>query len=501
MGKRLNFKALQAAVRDAARNAFSEVRANHPNDTFYAYALYTTDGGDYLVPTSNSEEGLRRVMKQYASKSEDSTVNELSLRWSAPDWPYHTEGERHFNVVEELLANGPSIYDLSDSAAERHVNKLMQAFIGGLLDLDEEGFFGKDKERDRVVLLIMMGDQDRNFLLECAKKLNPPGVYERFAKPLQHQTIGTFTEIGSCKVYTTLDVGISQDGHTLATAGENEIFAFSIPGYAEILNKQTGDFQGHMYFVWCCALAPNGTQLAAGWMSGTPEGMGGIERWSLQRKARLPAMPAYKGGIWTVAYSPDSQLLASGGHDKTIRLWSVSNGHLIRELHGHADAVRCVAFSPDGMTLASIDRQPHSLRLWRVATSELLAQCDDGGEYLAFSPDGKLLAVVFGYGSGNSSTVRIWNIEPMQSEPIMIDITHRADAVTFSPDSQYVAVGGTLPGIAELWSVVEKKCIATLDPGYESIHGLAFIDANTIAVTGRGFSRPPILLWDISRPD
>ena len=56
-----------------------------------------------------------------------------------------------------------------------------------------------------------------------------------------------------------------------------------------------------------------------------------------------------------MTFSPDGKTVASAGGktDKTIRLWDVANGALLKTLTGHTSLVECIAFSPDGLTLAS----------------------------------------------------------------------------------------------------------------------------------------------------
>lgn len=54
-----------------------------------------------------------------------------------------------------------------------------------------------------------------------------------------------------------------------------------------------------------------------------------------------------------VTFSPDCKLIASCSDDMTVGVWGVEDGDLIAQLGGHVDAVESVAFSHDGLTLAS----------------------------------------------------------------------------------------------------------------------------------------------------
>ncbi len=79
----------------------------------------------------------------------------------------------------------------------------------------------------------------------------------------------------------------------------------------------------------------------------------------------LDTLLGHKELVQTLAFSPDGLLLASGSRDRSIKLWRSSDGSELNALFGHQKFVRSVVFSPDGRILVSAS-EDGSIRLWGI---------------------------------------------------------------------------------------------------------------------------------------
>jgi WD40 repeat protein len=215
-------------------------------------------------------------------------------------------------------------------------------------------------------------------------------------------------------------------------------------------------------------------------------------------------LTGHSGSIGALAWSPDSQILASGAiNDRVIRLWNPATGQVIRMLEGHTGWIRSLAYSPDGKLLAS-GSTDMTVRVWDAASGRSLHTLDGHTDLLGgvvFSPDSKTLA-----SASRDGSVRLWDVATGQERagfkfqtPVVPDTTTHVwtTGLAFSPDGKTLAVGA-IDGIARLLDATTGKVLRELTghTGWIVIRGVLFApDGRTLATAGTDGS---VRLWDPS---
>jgi WD40 repeat protein len=190
--------------------------------------------------------------------------------------------------------------------------------------------------------------------------------------------------------------------------------------------------------------------------------------------------------IGCVAFSPDGTTLASGGIGGKVRLWNLATGKIAAILPVPNDSVRLVAFSPDGALLASssLGVRPGTITLWDLATNKETAsiQAENLSSLMAFSRSGKTLLWTdmntsdFSESPGEPTTLCLWDIAASKNRALFSVCTV----------NEFYRVG--IPGMpkdprVELDIYIRFVCSLALAP-----------DGNIIAV---GDNKGIVDIWDL----
>ena len=211
-------------------------------------------------------------------------------------------------------------------------------------------------------------------------------------------------------------------------------------------------------------------------------------------KHETAILRGHTDAVRTVAFSPDGNWIVSGSWDNTLILWNAKSGKPIGEpMRGHTGVVCAVAFSPDGSRIVSGSRDK-TLILWDAKSGKSIGKPMRGHKYgvnsVAFSPDGSRIV------SGSEDmTLILWNAK--SGKPIgepMKGHSGTVDAVAFSSDGSQI-VSGSADETLILWDAKSGKPISEPMRGHENVvSSVAFSPDGSQIVSGSWDKT--LILWD-----
>jgi WD40 repeat protein len=243
-------------------------------------------------------------------------------------------------------------------------------------------------------------------------------------------------------------VAITADGMTLVSSSDDH----TVKVWSVATGEERATLRGHEEGIPAVALTPDGNTLA----SGSKDRSVGL--WDVAAGQMRHDLWGHKSPVSAVAFSPDGQVLASGDsgdriEDGEIKLWEVASGTLrttlvlnrwsgFTHLYG---GVTSLAFTADGKKLAAAT-EFGDVKLWDMTTGKTEARVKGSARCLAFTPDGQTLA------AGGANGVRLWDVATQRERALFEGRGDKVNAIAFTADGRTLAAGCS-DGTVKLWDM------------------------------------------------
>ncbi|MEM7773385.1 MAG: NB-ARC domain-containing protein, partial [Cyanobacteria bacterium P01_A01_bin.37] len=268
--------------------------------------------------------------------------------------------------------------------------------------------------------------------------------------------------------------------------------------------------KGHQNRIWSVALSPDGQLLATG------SGDCTVKLWSLKTGQLLATTDAHANQVTSVHFSPDGHMLASSGFDQTIKRWDIHRTpdgvelHLVQTLEGHQGSVWSVRFHPYAPLLVSSSGD-RTIKIWQLPTGKLLTTLRGHTEQIStleICPSGNHLV-----SASNDHTLKLWDISQWVGSSgidngatttviaTLTGHTRQIWTMALSPDGTMLASGSNDQTV-RLWDIPSRRLFNTirghtnqlLTVGVSALSATDAAGPTTYLMTGS--SDQTIRLWD-----
>jgi eukaryotic-like serine/threonine-protein kinase len=257
------------------------------------------------------------------------------------------------------------------------------------------------------------------------------------------------------------------------------------PNPVQMQTKPLFTYSGHIDWVWSVAWSPGHERIASASADTTAQVWDAAD-------GDHPVVHHQSETIYAVTWSPDSSRVASSSYDKTVQVWDPTYGDSFLTYSGHTDWVWSVAWSPDGKYIASAGGDK-TVQVWNAAGGQHIYTYKGhmGNVYsVAWSPDSKLIA-----SASSDGTIQVWF--PANGNLLYTLRLYNTTmwSVAWSPDGKSIAAGSNNNTI-QVWNATDGSYQFILGGHTDFVYSVAWSPNGKFIASASGDKT--VRIWDAS---